>query len=49
MNDEFDSIDGLVSDILATTNIIGKILFNRHSILLAAVVSLISVVLVLAF
>jgi hypothetical protein len=49
MNDEFKSIDSLVSDILATTNFLGKLLFNRHSILLAAAVSLISVVLVWAF
>ena len=46
MNTEFNSLDSLVSEILDTTNFIGKILFNRNSILLAAAISLLLVVLV---
>lgn len=49
MNDEFKSVDSLVSDILGTANLIGRILFNRNSILLAAAISLLLVVLVWAF
>ena len=49
MNNEFKSIDGLVSEILGTANFIGKFIFNRNSILLAAGISLVLVVLVWAF
>ena len=49
MNDEFEPLDGLVSEILSTANIIGKVLFNRNSILFAAVISLVLVVLVWVF
>jgi len=46
MIDDYNSLDRLVSDILSTTNFIGRILFNRNSILLAAAISLLLVVLV---
>ncbi len=49
MNDQYKPIDGLVSEILGITNFIGKILFNRNSILIAAAISLFFVVLVFAF
>jgi hypothetical protein len=49
MNDDFNSLDRLISDILGTTNFIGRFLFNRNSILLAAGISLLLVVLVWAF
>lgn len=49
MNDEFKSLDKLISEILGTTHIIGKVLFNRNSIILAAFISIISVFLVWAF
>ena len=49
MNDDFKSLDRLISDILGTANFIGRLLLNRNSILLAAGISLLFVVLVWAF
>jgi hypothetical protein len=43
--DYFDPIDDLVSDIKGTANLIGKILFNRNSVLAAAAISFLLVVL----
>jgi len=46
MNNDLKSVDGLVTDILGTTNFIAKFLFNKNSVLIAAVVSLFIFVLV---
>jgi hypothetical protein len=45
MND-YKSVDNLVSDIVGTTNFIGRILFNRNSVILAAAISLLLIVVV---
>jgi hypothetical protein len=42
---EFKPVDNLISDILGTAGFIGKILFSRNSILVAAVISFLFVVL----
>jgi hypothetical protein len=43
--DEFNPVDNLISDILSTTGFIGKIMFSRNSILVAAAISFLFVVL----
>jgi hypothetical protein len=40
MKDEFESVDGLVDDIVGTANFISRILFNRGSVIIVAAVSL---------
>ncbi len=46
MNNEFKSVDGLVSEIVGTANFISKIFFNKNSVMIAAAVSIFLVVLV---
>jgi hypothetical protein len=43
---EYKSIDNLVSEIMGTTTLIGKLLFNWNSFLIAAGISLLFVVLI---
>ncbi|MCJ7702188.1 MAG: hypothetical protein MUO62_11450 [Anaerolineales bacterium] len=40
MNNEFKSVDGLVSEIVGTANIISKIFFNKNSVMIAAAISI---------
>jgi hypothetical protein len=48
MNQNLGPVDQLVSNIVGTANFIGKILFNRNSVIAAAVVSFVVILLVLA-
>lgn len=41
MNNEYDSVDGLVDDIVGTANFISRIIFNKGSVLIIATVTLV--------
>ena len=40
MNDELESIDGLVSEIVGTANFISKVFFNKNFAMIAAALSI---------
>jgi hypothetical protein len=46
---DYDSVDGLVSDIVGTANFISRLLFNRSAVLAIAAISFIVFALVWVF